>query len=113
MYNAVEDSFFNINDSIKENLIINVGTYSINKNQLLCLDSFYKIASIDYKLVLIGTKKNSYYDKLVKKKRNLIKSLDTEMLKFYVKFLEKILLSTLKRLRYTYSLAIQKCFQLV
>lgn len=72
LYNAVEDSFF-INDVSKENIVINVGTYCKNKNQLQCLNVFYKSKLDNYKLVLIGQPKNDYYNKLKQYKLKLDK----------------------------------------
>lgn len=72
LYNAVDDSFF-MNDIPKENIIINVGTYCKRKNQLQCLDVFYKSNIKNYKLVLIGKPKNKYYRKLIKRKNKLDK----------------------------------------
>lgn len=70
LYNAVEASFFD-NDIEKNNSIINVGTFAKNKNQLECLEVFYKSYLNDYKLVLIGSAKNKYYELLVKRKKEL------------------------------------------
>lgn len=70
LYNAVQDDLF-VNNIDKSNTIINVGTFSKNKNQLECLEVFYKSFLNDYKLVLIGNEKNKYYDLLVKRKKEL------------------------------------------
>lgn len=63
LYNAVEDAFFDA-DVEKEKQIVNVGTYCTNKNQEKALEAFYKADLPDYKLVLIGSKRNKYYDQL-------------------------------------------------
>ncbi len=65
LYNAVDDHFLEDNIN-KENIIINVGTYSKNKNQLECLKVFYKSNLSNYKLILIGKPKNKYYESLLK-----------------------------------------------
>lgn len=72
LYNAVEDSLFDSNLP-KDNIIINVGTYSKNKNQYQCLETFYKSKMNNYKLILIGKPKNNYYIKLMKYKSQLDK----------------------------------------
>lgn len=72
LYNAVEDDFFT-DDIQKQNIIINVGTYCKRKNQLQCLEVFYKSNLNNYRLILIGSKKNKYYNELVKRKEKLDK----------------------------------------
>ena len=64
IFNAVDDVFFDSNE-IKENIIINVGSYNERKNQMLCLEAFYKSHIDNWKLVLIGNPRNAYYDNLI------------------------------------------------
>ena len=85
--------------------MVNVGTYSSNKNQLQCLEVFCKAKLNDYKLVLIGKPENKYYKKLLKKKSQFekkygIKNVEikvnvdrelisiAQMIKFPIQFLE-------------------------
>lgn len=70
LYNAVEDAFF-VDDVAKEKQIINVGTYCTNKNQEKALEAFYKANLPEYKLVLIGSKRNKYYDLLQARAKEL------------------------------------------
>lgn len=69
--NAAEDVFFNDevdNDIVlPDKYIVNVSNYLKRKNQEKCVELFLK-ADIpsDFELILIGSKKNSYYDKIVK-----------------------------------------------
>lgn len=64
LYNFVQDEFF-VEDVKKEPIIINIGALCQNKNQCLALDVFYKMENKDYKLVIIGPEKNSYYNKII------------------------------------------------
>ena len=70
LYNAVEDNLF-LDNVPKENIIINVGTYCKNKNQLQCLEVFYQSNLKNYKLVLIGKPRNKYYEKIMERKKQL------------------------------------------
>lgn len=70
LYNAVDDDFFEF-DGEKKNQIVNVGTYTPRKNQMACLQAFYQANLPDWKLVLIGSSKNGYYEKLLKAKKML------------------------------------------
>ena len=69
IYNAAQDDFFKQVE--KKNFIINIGRFSQLKNQIKCLDVFWKANTDGYKLVLIGPEKNTYYDKLLKHKEKL------------------------------------------
>lgn len=66
LYNAVDDAFF-ADDIEKKKQIINVGTYCKIKNQIKALEAFYAAALPDYKLVLIGSAVNGYYELLKKR----------------------------------------------
>ena len=69
--NAVNDSFF---DTIKnkKKYAISVANYMPRKNQEFILRAFYKSkVSSDYELILIGSKDNDYYRKLVSLKEKL------------------------------------------
>lgn len=70
LYNAVDDDFIEFNGE-KIDQIINVGTYSPRKNQLACLQAFYQASLTGWKLVLIGSRKNKYYKKLLKEQEKL------------------------------------------
>lgn len=70
LYNAVDDEFFELCPE-KENQIINVGTYSPGKNQLACLEAFYKTQVSNWKLILIGSTANDYYEKVVQYRAEL------------------------------------------
>lgn len=63
LYNAVDDAFFE-SDVPKEKQIVNVGTYCKNKNQMKALEAFYAADLPGYKLVLIGSQPNGYYQQL-------------------------------------------------
>ena len=69
LYNAVDSHFFTTVK--KQNIILNVGTFHRNKNQMRCMRVFWKANIKDYQLVLIGPKKNRYYKKLLKYKQIL------------------------------------------
>lgn len=69
LYNAVDERFFDNQDTTKKNQIINVGTFCKRKNQKLCLDAFYKANIKNWNLVLIGTPKNDYYEELIQMKK--------------------------------------------
>lgn len=70
LYNAVDDAFF-ANDIKKKKQIINVGTYCKRKNQIKALEAFYAAALPGYKLVLIGSACNGYYELLKKRTAEL------------------------------------------
>lgn len=72
--NAADDIFFLKRKEEKANkkYIINVSNYMPRKNQKKCLELFYSIENPnDYGLILIGSKKNNYYDNLIKIKKEL------------------------------------------
>ena len=81
--NAADNIFFEYinkedtdNIVISNNYIINVANYQKRKNQLKCIELFSKVANNNnYHLVLIGSKKNEYYDLLEKKKNRLESSI--------------------------------------
>ena len=63
--NAAEDGFFEIENVKKEKVIINVSNYGKMKNQLDTIKTFEKSnLSNEWKLILIGSKKTSYYHEL-------------------------------------------------
>lgn len=70
LYNAVDNAFFD-EDVQKKKQIVNVGTYCKNKNQLKALEAFYAAALPGYKLVLIGSACNGYYELLKKRTAEL------------------------------------------
>ncbi len=72
LYNAVDARFFE-GEKEKSRQIINVGTYSRNKNQMECLDIFYQSGLSDWRLVLIGSSKNRYYEQLIRHWKSLEK----------------------------------------
>lgn len=67
--NATEDIFFerkaHIIDAGKPVCFINVSNYEERKDQKLLLKAFYKADIPEADLILIGSKKNDYYDALV------------------------------------------------
>ena len=67
--NATEDIFFERNayiiDSKKPICFINVSNYEERKNQKLLLNAFYEADIPESDFVLIGSKKNDYYEELV------------------------------------------------
>jgi glycosyltransferase involved in cell wall biosynthesis len=75
--NSCNDFFFdgdNYNEPIKDILgitnskyIVNIATLNNRKNQLLLIDAFVKANLEGTSLVIIGTTRNNYYYKLVKK----------------------------------------------
>ena len=72
--NAADDVFFQNSKEKKLNqkYIVNVSNYMPRKNQKKCLELFYSIENPnDYGLILIGSKKNNYYDNLIKIKKEL------------------------------------------
>ena len=95
LYNAVEKDFF-IDNVKKDNIIINVGTYCKNKNQLECLDVFYKSSLKDYKLILIGNQKNEYYKELVKRKEELDKIYGNRKVDIYANLDRKTTVNLIK-----------------
>ncbi len=71
--NAVDDSFFDFSKE-KEDYAISVANYMPRKNQEFLLRSFYKTnVGKDFKLILIGSKDNDYYHKIVSLKKKLEK----------------------------------------
>ena len=72
LYNAVDDQFFETSKE-KCNQIVNVGSYSPRKNQIACLKAFYMSDAKDWKLVLIGSSKNNYYEKVIECRSELEK----------------------------------------
>lgn len=63
--NAVEAPFFEIDGVQKEKTILNVSNYCTRKNQLQCVKVFAnsKLPD-DWKLVLVGSRNNAYYQQL-------------------------------------------------
>ncbi|WP_418667979.1 glycosyltransferase family 4 protein [Allofournierella sp.] len=72
LYNAVDDAFFE-KENQKQNQIINVGTYARGKNQIACLTAFYQADLPEWKLILIGSSKSKYYEKVVRQQQALEK----------------------------------------
>lgn len=62
-----EDNIYNTLGIKSSNYILNIATLCDRKNQLLLIDVFAKAKLQDCALVIIGTEKNDYYHKLVKK----------------------------------------------
>lgn len=75
--NATEDIFFErkafIVDKNKPIVFINVSNYEERKDQKLILEAYYEADIPDSKLILIGSKKNAYYEELLKTNAELIK----------------------------------------
>ncbi len=69
LYNAVDERFFE--ESKKNPQVVNVGTFSPRKNQNKSLVSFYKSNLVNWKLILIGQKKNDYYYNMLKLRDSL------------------------------------------
>lgn len=59
--------------------IVNIANYSDRKNQALLIDSFAKAKIDDCALVIIGTAKNWYYQKLVKQVEEIKKTRNIEI----------------------------------
>lgn len=69
--NAVDSRFFD-GQVKKEPIIISVANYKEGKNQEFILNAFYKSSINDrYKLILIGSQKTKYYERLLKIKNKL------------------------------------------
>ena len=63
--NAAEEFFFDIDNVKKEKYILNVSNYCKRKNQLECIKAFADSdISDEWKLVLVGSRDNSYYKML-------------------------------------------------
>lgn len=81
--NSTDDFFFDsqkYDEDIKKILgikssryIVNIANFSNRKNQLMLLDAFAKSKVHDCALVIIGTVRNEYYDKLLKKTEKIAK----------------------------------------
>lgn len=64
--NACDEQFGDLSKINKEKYCICIANYTIRKNQAFLLKAFYQ-AKIpkDWKLILVGSEKNAYYDSLV------------------------------------------------
>ena len=74
--NAADESFFSLMNSkdTTEKYVISVANYCKRKNQEFIMKAFYQSEkSTDTTLILIGTDKNTYYEKLLKEKELLEK----------------------------------------
>ncbi|MCW6674302.1 glycosyltransferase family 4 protein [Aerococcaceae bacterium NML130460] len=75
MENAADESFFTeASIDVKQlgNYILNVSNYNHRKNQKLCIETFLKSdVPSDWRLVLIGSRRNAYYDELVAYEKRL------------------------------------------
>ena len=79
--NAADDIFFEAVDNKSHNYslqtdgkpyIISIANYTVVKNQLQMLEQFYKSVSSDkFALVLIGSQRNSYYEELLARNKEL------------------------------------------
>lgn len=73
--NAVDNVFFErkayLVDRQKPIVFINVSSYEEVKNQKLILNAFYKADIPDARLILIGSRKNEYWESLVKQNEKL------------------------------------------
>lgn len=67
--NAIDDRMFERSD--KQKRIINVGTYHRNKNQITCLEAFYRAELPQWELMLVGPKENAYYERLLARREQL------------------------------------------
>lgn len=83
IYNCAADVFFDIDTVKKQKSIINVGTYNSRKNQLECLDVFYKLSDSDWQLILIGNPENDYYKQLITRNQELSKRYGHRNVKIY------------------------------
>lgn len=77
--NAADNSFFDDNQDstiiLPKKYIINVSNYGDRKNQLKMLDSFLLANTPpDYELILIGSLKNSYFDKVTEAYQKYLKA---------------------------------------
>lgn len=83
--NFVEDLFFEDEflNYIKKNQFIYVANYCDHKNQMLLLKAIYMTHS-DANLIFIGSKKNSYYQKLINLKKQLDKQYGERNVEFLV-----------------------------
>lgn len=84
--NAAADIFFDSPNSLhknqSDNYIICVANYIELKNQELCLESFYKSSISNFSLIFIGNSETPYYNKLIKKNKDLIKKFGKKDVKF-------------------------------
>lgn len=75
--NATEDIFFErkafLIDEKKPIVFINVSNFEERKDQKLILEAYYEADIPDSRLILIGSKKNAYYEELLKTNAELIK----------------------------------------
>lgn len=72
--NAAEEAFFRKDKTEKKQsrTMVSVANYCERKNQVLCLEAFYKAdISNEWKLRFIGSEKNAYYEWLLKRKEEL------------------------------------------
>lgn len=76
--NFAEPMFFerNENSYTKRDYFIYVANYHPGKNQMLLLEAFYCMQH-NFKLILVGSEKNKYYDKLLEKKKLLDQKYNT------------------------------------
>ena len=58
---------------VKNKYFLYVANFCPRKDQMLALESFYKIDSQDFELVLVGSKDNDYLQSLLKRKQELDK----------------------------------------
>ena len=69
--NTCSQEFFETNGLNDDKNILYVGNYGERKNQILALECFYEADTKDYSLTLVGSKDNSYYEKLLNKNEEL------------------------------------------
>lgn len=85
--NAADDVFFIRNyqfiKNLPENYVIDVANYSKRKNQLKIMRAFYMAKTDGYSLIFIGSKKNRYYNLLVKKKKKLARTYGEKDVRLY------------------------------
>lgn len=63
--NAVEESFFDIDERNKKKYVINVSNFKKVKNQIDCIKAFTQSGlDEEWKLVLVGSKETDYYHQL-------------------------------------------------
>lgn len=78
--NAVEDIFFErrafLIDNEKSIVFINVSNYEIRKNQKMILKAYGELNLPQTRLILIGSKENEYYNKLLEMKEHIEKGSD-------------------------------------
>lgn len=73
--NAADNDFFldtiNPVEGLPIKYFISVANYDERKNQLMTMEAFYKAKTNDYGLIFIGSRKNKYFEKLIRNQKKL------------------------------------------